>query len=447
MKKMTLQIFILVLIAGIVGIVGEIVLKYNIDRLADNYKIITEKYVEDRICMNNISNLTYRHQSIVAKHITNGDKDMYRFYEDKEKEIREQLDKEMKNFEERMNGSDGESLYHNVFSNVSSYLYNAQTVMGFSREENKKTAEYYFNNTMEDFLVQVNGSIDDLDEYLQNQMDEAKNDMNRYIQFSRRSEIICISAIAIATILCVIFCVRISTGSEKYKEKLEKEVELKSEAIQEHNRKMLYLQNNTIIGMANLIESRDGETGEHVKRTSAYVGILAKAAQKRGKYMEILNDEYIDLLEKAAPLHDIGKIAVPDSILQKPGKLTEEEFEKMKLHTSEGGKIIRDVLGKIEDVEYLQIAEQVATYHHEKWNGQGYPYGISGEDIPVCARIMAVADVFDALVSKRCYKQAMPVDKAFDIIKESSGLQFDPELAKIFIEIRPEIEKVLLEDN
>ncbi len=208
---------------------------------------------------------------------------------------------------------------------------------------------------------------------------------------------------------------------------------------------MLAIQESTIIGMANLIESRDQNTGKHVKRTSIYVELLAKAAQKAGYRSDILTDGYVELTIKAAPLHDIGKIAVSDSILQKPGRLAEEEFECMKTHTTAGGRIVRDVLGNIEDREYIEVASRMAASHHEKWNGSGYPMGLKEDEIPLCARIMAVADVFDALVSKRCYKEPMPADKAFDIISESDRAHFGPELARLFISIRSNIEKVMNE--
>lgn len=151
----------------------------------------------------------------------------------------------------------------------------------------------------------------------------------------------------------------------------------------------------------------------------------------------------MELLVKAAPLHDIGKIAVSDTILQKPGKLTAEEFEAMKEHTTAGGRIVAEVLKGIEEKGYIDIASQVAACHHEKWDGSGYPNGLQGKEIPIGARIMAVADVFDALVSKRCYKEPMSVDRAFDVIRESGGSHFDPELAGIFCKIKNEVEEVL----
>ena len=201
------------------------------------------------------------------------------------------------------------------------------------------------------------------------------------------------------------------------------------------------IQQEVIFSMASLIESRDGGTGEHVKRTCNYVKMIAKELIKNGLYTDILNDEYIDYLCKAAPMHDIGKITVSDNILQKPGKLTVEEFEQMKIHVEQGEKIIRSTLSKIENEQCIEIACQVASFHHEKWDGQGYPSGLKGEEIPLCARIMAIADVFDALVSKRCYKDAIPVEDAFRIIENSSESHFDPTIVKVFLNLKDEIKK------
>lgn len=139
-------------------------------------------------------------------------------------------------------------------------------------------------------------------------------------------------------------------------------------------------------------------------------------------------------------MHDLGKISISDAVLRKPGKYTEEEFAEMKKHTTEGARIVESILSGVEDDKFVQIAKNVAHYHHEKWNGQGYPCGIAGEEIPMEARIMALADVFDALVSKRCYKDAFSYDKAFIIIEESLGTHFDPKLGSIFLTCRKELE-------
>lgn len=217
-------------------------------------------------------------------------------------------------------------------------------------------------------------------------------------------------------------------------------------AVRRQTLKIERMQREVIISMANMIESRDGSTGEHVKRTSLYVTMIAEELERQNLFSDIIDERFLYNLEKAAPMHDIGKIKVPDHVLQKPGKLTDEEFEIMKKHSADGGQIIRETMGNIEEEDYLQVAYNVATYHHEKWNGTGYPDRISGEQIPLEARIMAVADVFDALISKRCYKDAMSLDKAFDIIEESAGTHFDPQIAKVFLELRPDIEKSLQEN-
>ncbi len=204
------------------------------------------------------------------------------------------------------------------------------------------------------------------------------------------------------------------------------------------------LQEKVIVGIANLIESRDGDTGAHVKKTQSYVSILTRALQNRGIYPEVLDDEYADFTINAAVLHDIGKIKVPDAILLKPGRLTQEEFETIKMHTVDGDDIIANIIGDVEDKEYVKIAREIARHHHERWDGKGYPDGLGGEDIPLCSRIMSLADVFDALASERCYKHPVrPVDKVFNIIKEGAGTQFDPLLTGIFLELREQIVKAM----
>jgi len=211
-----------------------------------------------------------------------------------------------------------------------------------------------------------------------------------------------------------------------------------AERLNLQNERIIRIQNNTIVSLSNLVENRDEDTGDHVLRTRDYVEVIAIKALLAGQFPE-LNEEVIKLIMKAAPMHDIGKIVVPDSVLKKPGKLTPEEFEMIKLHTTKGGEIVEDVLGSAEDEDYVRIAKEIATSHHEKYDGSGYPYGLAGEAIPLSARIMAIADVFDALVSPRCYKSPFPVDDAFMIIKESAGTHFDPVLAQLFVDAKDEI--------
>jgi len=200
-----------------------------------------------------------------------------------------------------------------------------------------------------------------------------------------------------------------------------------------HQEQISRMQTQIITGLASLIENRDEDTGEHVARTSTYVKTLAEKAREDGVYEKELDDHFIDLIYRAAPMHDVGKIVVPDHILKKPGRLTDEEFAQMKMHASAGGRVIHEILEGITDEEYMRFASDIATYHHERWDGQGYPEGLAGDEIPLSARIMAVADVYDALISERCYKKAMPIDQALNIIREESGTHFDPQLAEVFL--------------
>ena len=179
----------------------------------------------------------------------------------------------------------------------------------------------------------------------------------------------------------------------------------------------------------------------HVKKTAFYVEAIAKELQKEGKFKDILTDSYIKVLKRSAPLHDIGKIAISDLILNKPGRFTEDEFKIMQSHTTEG----KNILTKIEtnasdmDEDYLKESIEMAQYHHEKWDGTGYPRGVKGDEIPISARIMAVADVFDALVAERVYKAAFPYEKAMQIITEGSGKAFDPDVVEAFTHISKEL--------
>lgn len=229
---------------------------------------------------------------------------------------------------------------------------------------------------------------------------------------------------------------------EDYHKRLEVMVAEQAEEIERNSQKISSMQEQVIIGMANLIELRDDSTGMHVKNTKKYVGMIAGKMKEEHLYADILTESYIKNMCKAAPLHDIGKIRISDLILQKPGKLTEEEFNDMKKHTVYGSDIIHEIMGGLEDDEYIKIAADIARYHHERWDGTGYPEGLSGQDIPLCARIMAFADVFDALYAERCYKKPVrPVSKVLGIIEEGRGTQFDPEITSVFLSLKEDLKR------
>lgn len=213
--------------------------------------------------------------------------------------------------------------------------------------------------------------------------------------------------------------------------------------VSERTKEVMAIQDVTILSMASLAETRDSDTGNHIRRTQYYVLNLAKALQTHPRFSDYLTDHNVKMLFKSAPLHDIGKVGIPDKILLKPGKLDASEFEIMKTHTTLG----RDALANAEkslgtEVEFLKMAKEIAYAHQEKWDGSGYPEGNGGDDIPVSARLMAVADVYDALISRRIYKEGMSHEKACEIIREGSGSHFDPDIVDAFIQIHEEFREI-----
>lgn len=209
--------------------------------------------------------------------------------------------------------------------------------------------------------------------------------------------------------------------------------------------KIKELNQDIVLGFANLVENRDESTGGHVKRTSRYVELLSKELLKRGIYKDVIDSDFVNNLTNAAPMHDIGKMAIPDHILQKPGKLTDEEFTIMKSHAEQGGKIIKQTFSHIGDDNYRQMVYEVARYHHEKWNGKGYPEGRSKQEIPLAARIMAIADVFDAISQKRCYRDAIPLEECFNIIEKGKDSDFEPILVDVFLNMKDQIKQTMAE--
>ena len=232
-------------------------------------------------------------------------------------------------------------------------------------------------------------------------------------------------AIAIAASLCYIY----------YNDLVQQDIQA---ALVANQAAISRMQSHIITGLASLIENRDVETGEHVLRTGIFVEMLTRDAIKDGIYRDQLNEQFVSKMTTLAPMHDIGKIVVSDKILRKPGRLTPEEYEQMKKHAAVGGDVIREVLEGVTNDDYLSFASDIATYHHERWDGKGYPKGLKGEQIPLAARIMAIADVFDALVSQRCYKEPFSFDESVKIIEEGAGTQFDPNLVGVFLRHRSE---------
>ena len=225
--------------------------------------------------------------------------------------------------------------------------------------------------------------------------------------------------------------------------KMESDMAEQYRDIRQYSENVMKMQDGLILLMADMVENRDSDTGDHIQKTAAYVRIILRGLKRKGYYVDQLTPQYMEYVEKSAPLHDVGKIRIADAVLNKPGKLTPEEYEIMKTHASIGKEIIDKAITTVEGENYLREARNMAAYHHERWDGKGYPEGLKGEEIPLSARIMAVADVFDALCSRRVYKPPFLLEEALKIIEEGKGTQFDPKVVEVFLEALPDIKAVL----
>jgi response regulator RpfG family c-di-GMP phosphodiesterase len=211
---------------------------------------------------------------------------------------------------------------------------------------------------------------------------------------------------------------------------------------------LILSQDVAILGLSSLVETRDENTGRHILRTQRYIHALAHRLRRLPKYKKVIDDQNIDLIYKSAPLHDIGKVGIPDRILYKPGKLTTDEFEVMKTHAVIGGQTIQKaekMLGGNVHIPYLKHAYEMMISHHEKWDGSGYPYGLKGEAIPLSGRLMALADVYDALISERAYKPAYSHENARQNIVEEKGRHFDPDVVDAFLQEEETFRRIALE--
>jgi len=231
--------------------------------------------------------------------------------------------------------------------------------------------------------------------------------------------------------------VRIHLELKQYQDHLEN-------LVMERTRKLALTQTVTIESLATLAEYRDPETGGHIKRTQNFVKVLAVRLKDHPRFRDVLNNETIELLYLSAPLHDVGKVGVPDHILLKAGKLTDEEFEEMKKHTQYGHDALWITEQKLGQDSFLQYAREIAHTHQEKWDGSGYPLGLKGEQIPISGRLMALADVYDALISKRVYKPPFPHEKAVEIILDGKGRHFDPDVVDAFLELEQTFRNIAL---
>ncbi len=442
MKKVAHKIFLACISAFLVVLIGFSSIAIVFQNMRQIYENSMEEAIENSIFMDKIRRLVNQELLTSSFYTIATSNEVLVHYEQVEKNIRAELTECLSDFGKRMVGNEKAKIFHTINAGCQSVFQDNDLIRSMHSNGSKIYVEQYILGNIAHSKEILDSGLNSLAKYIDSELARTKKDLSfHYKMIVVSFSVAVFMSIGISVVLTVV-CTMFTSQLEINKNNLQNDIIKKSDEITEQNKKIIYIQEQTIYGMANLIESRDSDTGEHVKRTSLYMELLGKAAKEAGYHKEIITDGYIELLKKAAPMHDIGKIAVSDSILKKPGKLTEEEFKKIQNHTIAGGKIIREVLSGIESEDYVKIAADVAVSHHERWDGNGYPYKLKGEEIPLEARIMAIADVFDALVSPRCYKDPFSTDEAFEIISLSRGTHFDPVLTDLFISKKDEVVKI-----
>lgn len=442
MKKVAHKIFLACISAFLVVLIGFSSIAIVFQNMRQIYENSMEEAIENSIFMDKIRRLVNQELLTSSFYTIATSNEVLAHYEQVEKNIRAELTECLSDFGKRMVGNEKAKIFHTINAGCQSVFQDNDLIRSMHSNGSKIYVEQYILGNIAHSKEILDSGLNSLAKYIDSELARTKKDLSfHYKMIVVSFSVAVFMSIGISVVLTVV-CTMFTSQLEINKNSLQNDIIEKTDEIKEQNKKIIYIQEQTIYGMANLIESRDSDTGEHVKRTSLYVELLGKAAKEAGYHKEIITDGYIEILKKAAPMHDIGKIAVSDSILKKPGKLTEEEFKKIQNHTIAGEKIIREVLSGIESEDYVKIAADIAVSHHERWDGNGYPYKLKGEEIPLEARIMAIADVFDALVSPRCYKDPFSTDEAFEIISLSRGTHFDPVLTDLFISKKDEVIKI-----
>jgi len=442
MKKVTHKIFLACISAFLVVLIGFSSIAIVFQNMRQIYESSMEEAIENSVFMDKIRRLVNQELLTSSFYVIATSNELLAHYEQVEKNIRAELTECLSDFGKRMVGNEKAKIFHTINAGCQSVFQDNDLIRSMHSNGSKIYVEQYILGNIAHSKEILDSGLNSLAKYIDSELARTKKDLSfHYKMIVVSFSVAVFMSIGISVVLTVV-CTMFTSQLEINKNNLQNDIIEKTDEIKEQNKKIIYIQEQTIYGMANLIESCDSDTGEHVKRTSLYVELLGKAAKEAGYHKEIITDGYIEILKKAAPMHDIGKIAVSDSILKKPGKLTEEEFKKIQNHTIAGEKIIREVLSGIESEDYVKIAADIAVSHHERWDGNGYPYKLKGEEIPLEARIMAIADVFDALVSPRCYKDPFSTDEAFEIISLSRGTHFDPVLTDLFISKKDEVIKI-----
>jgi len=421
--------------AGVMGIFFAVFTVTATYYQRNQYQLLQNETLEIQDQIYNLSNNLYHLQSLSMLQLMTLDSVEKDVLSSDIKELDSKIVSQINTIQSNITGTEETAVIHELYSNYLNYIDRQKMAEEMSETEAVGTMQYFVNSMLYTSMVYMNEDIDKLHEMLLEKTELQKQKMEKFTRNALIVSILFGLFIIFIMIQAIILMIRSSKS-------IQKDFEYET---QSHREQIISMQGKTISDLAELVESRDGTTGTHVKNTAWYVNAISNRLREKGIYSEVLTEDYCYRMSQFAPLHDVGKILVPDSVLLKPGKLDDAEFTLMKTHAAKGGEIVDRILTGIESEENKRVARNIAAYHHEKWNGEGYPFGLAGEDIPVCARIMAIADVFDALISERCYKKAMTVDEAYQIIEESAGTHFDPEIVDVFVELRGDIEKYLSE--
>lgn len=397
------------------------------------YEDTITRYVSIQNDTLRMSKQIYQVQALTFMQIVSEDSSSYKYCVERVNELYADINVLLADFEQTLTDADELSMFEQLRTDYQSYADQQAIISDLCENESSATVQYYVDNIMSERLETVNSDLVAFNELIDQRID------NKWAQLNHRNRMLSFYLIGLtfsSLALIIFLIIQLRKTSQQIVKGFDSEQ-------QRHREKLIGMQQHTIEGMADLVESRDHETGTHIKNTAYYVRLVSEQLVKRGNFKDVLTPRYIDVLERMAPLHDVGKITVSDVILLKPGKLTQEEFNQMKYHTTAGASIIDRLLTNIEDPSNVRTAQEIALCHHERWDGAGYPNGLSGTEIPLSARIMAIADVFDALISPRCYKVAFTLDEAYRIIEEGRSKHFDPVIVDAFISLRPEIEKYI----
>lgn len=439
--KFAKSIIFVILIAEMIGLFGIFILKYFFDL----YSVQYTGYLSDAFREKN-------HALILEDQLYNAETTMHGLFheeitieefEQKLGQIQGEMDACLEEYETIMskdlNASSSVAKLQSVKNNMMSFQKELQIMMDYCKAESLEKGHKYYREQLHDRMTTMHELLQKLNSDADGEIRSVGANIAKGIENNRIVSFICILSMVAAIVFSIAYSAKVLSVLETDRKFFQFESNVQKNKLEESQQKIGEMQNSIVIGIADLIENRSSETGMHVKRTSQYAQMIAQRALEKGYWPKEINEQFVTWIAKAAPLHDVGKIMISDSILNKPGKLTDEEFKEMKTHAIKGGKIVLQLLDGIEDERYIEMAYDIACYHHEKWNGKGYPAGIKEEKIPLSARIMAVADVFDALISERCYKRGMSFEKAFEIIESEAGEHFDPDIVGIFVELRDEI--------